>query len=529
MTAITHTVAFEGITAHPVEVQCAVSGGVPSFQIVGLPQKAVSEARERIRLALSALSISLPSKRIIVNLSPADMPKDGAHYDLPIAIAVLSALGMIAPDDAAQTLSLGELSLNGKLKPVKGCLPAAVQAGADHCQLICPAPCGSEAAWVAATKVIAPADLSALIYHFNGNAVIAPALPGQLKVETSPKDMAEVKGQERAKRALEIAAAGRHHVLLCGPPGSGKSMLAARLSSILPPLSADEALEVSMIHSLAGLLEKGGITATRPFRAPHHTSSMAAIVGGGRNAGPGEISLAHHGVLFMDEFPEYARGVLETLRQPLETGEVIIARANAHIKYPCKFMLIAAANPCKCGYLADSMRACSRAPHCGDEYMGRISGPLMDRFDLVLDVPPVSFCELEQETNTAESSASIAARISAARDIQSKRYQNANGISVNADAEGAVLSKAAPLKTEAKELLKKATERLNLSVRSFHRIQRISRTIADLEGADDIERVHIAEAISYRPSHIPSYARKKRNAAEASQPATMAMPKDKRP
>jgi len=358
MTALAYTVAFDGIDAKLVEVQCAVSPGMPGFAIVGLPDKAVSEARERVRAALSHLAIALPSKKITINLSPADMPKEGSHFDLPIAMALLAALDILPQDDVAATVALGELSLNGDLVPVIGALPAAMAAVADDRTLLCPAACGPEAAWVDAARVIAPRSLTAAIQHYTGQSPLAPAVAGEVTTQSQSADMAEVKGQERAKRALEIAAAGRHHLLMVGSPGSGKSMLSKRIPGILPPMTPLEALETSMIHSLAGVLEEGGINRTRPFQEPHHTASPAAIIGGGRTAKPGQISLAHNGVLFLDEFPEFPRGVLETLRQPIEMGEVIVARANAHVKYPCRFMLVAAANPCKCGYLADPARAC---------------------------------------------------------------------------------------------------------------------------------------------------------------------------
>jgi magnesium chelatase family protein len=309
--------------------------------------------------------------------------------------------------------------------------------------------------------------------------------------------LAEVKGQERAKRALEIAAAGRHHMMMVGTPGAGKSMLAARIPSILPMLTPAEALETSMIHSLSGLLDDGGISRTRPFREPHHTASMAAIVGGGRSAKPGEISLAHNGVLFMDEFPEFTRTVLETLRQPLETGEVMIARANAHVKYPCKFMLVAAANPCKCGFLSDPARACGRVPQCGDDYLGRISGPLMDRFDLRVDVPPVSVRDLDLPAS-AEGSRDVAARVAAARDIQTQRFAERDAMRVNADAEGATLEAIATPDAEGKALLLRAADHFGLSARGYHRVLRVARTIADLDASTDVRAPHIAEAISYR-------------------------------
>ena len=353
MVARAYTVAFQGVEARLVEVQCAIAAGLPAFNLVGLPDKAVSEAKERVRAAMTAMGLALPAKRITVNLSPADLPKEGSHFDLPIALAVLAAMEVLPQDEVAAQVALGELSLDGSLIPVIGALPAALAAAEADCGLICPAACGAEAAWVGAVEVIAPKTLLALVNHFTGRAALAPAQPGTVDGPATLKDLAEVKGQEKAKRALEIAAAGRHHLLMVGPPGSGKSMLAARLPGILPPLEPAEALETSMIHSLAGLLDEGGISRTRPFRTPHHTASMAAIVGGGRGAKPGEISLAHHGVLFLDELPEFPRTVLETLRQPIETGDVVVARANAHVRYPCRFMLVAAANPCRCGHLAD--------------------------------------------------------------------------------------------------------------------------------------------------------------------------------
>lgn len=497
MVALAYTVAFDGIEARMVEVQCAVSPGMPAFSIVGLPDKAVSEARERVRAAMSAMAIALPSKRITINLSPADMPKEGSHFDLPIALAVLAALDVIPAEDVAATVALGELSLDGSLVPVVGALPAAMAASDGDRTLLCPHACGAEAAWVDAVKVIAARSLADTVAHFNGRGVIAPARAGEVQMNKTCRDLAEVKGQERAKRALEIAAAGRHHLLMVGAPGSGKSMLASRIAGIMPPLSAAEALETSMIHSLAGLLDEGGINRDRPFREPHHTASMAAIVGGGRGAKPGEISLAHNGVLFMDEFPEFPRTVLETLRQPIETGEVVVARANAHVRYPCRFMLVAAANPCKCGYLSDPARACARVPVCGEDYLGRISGPLMDRFDLRVEVPPVAYTDLDLPA-TGEATSEIASRVATARAVQSQRYADAPHMWANADAEGTVLEDVARPDTEGSALLSKVAERFGLSARGYHRVLRVARTIADLDHSDTVRHPHIAEAVGYR-------------------------------
>ena len=497
MSVRAHTVAFEGVEARPVEVQCALSAGMPSFAIVGLPDKAVSEARERVRAALLALGLALPAKRIVVNLAPADMPKEGSHFDLPIALALLAALAIVPPDLVEETVALGELSLDGTLIPVIGALPAALTAAESDRRLICPRDCGPEAAWVGATQVIAADTLQAVLRHLTGERPIAPARPGEATTPASARDMRDVKGQDRAKRAFEIAAAGRHHILMVGPPGAGKSMLAARLPGLLPPLTPVEALETSMIHSLAGLIDAGGLSMTAPFQEPHHTASMAAIVGGGRGAKPGQISLAHNGVLFMDEFPEFPRGVLETLRQPIETGQVVVARANAHVRYPCRFMLVAAANPCRCGHLFDAARACGRAPNCGDDYMGRISGPLLDRFDLRLEVPAVTLDDLDRAEG-GESSARIAERVAAARAVQARRFDAVPDVRVNAEAEGALLEDIAAPDAEGRALLTQAAARYGLTARGYHRVLRVARTIADLAGSETVRRPHLAEALAYR-------------------------------
>ena len=500
MVARAYTVAFEGVEARTVEVQCAITPGLPAFSVVGLPDKAVSEARDRVRTALSSMAIALPSKRITINLSPADMPKEGSHFDLPIALALLAALEIIPKDAVEAVCALGELSLDGTLIAVVGALPAAMAAAEEDRALLCPKASGAEAAWVGAVQVIGAATLADVVRHYTGQAPLPACEPGEVQEDRSLRDLRDVKGQERAKRALEIAAAGRHHMMLIGTPGSGKSMLAARLPGLLPPLSATEALETSMIHSLAGLLDEGGISRARPFREPHHTASMAAIVGGGRRAGPGEISLAHNGVLFMDEFPEFPRTVLETLRQPIETGEVMVARANAHVKYPCRFMLMAAANPCKCGYLSDPARACSRAPLCGEDYLGRISGPLMDRFDLRIEVPPVAFSDLDLPPS-GDTSATVAARIAAARQIQQHRYRDLPEVHLNADIDGKTLEDFATPDAEGRALLGKVAEKFGLSARGYHRVLRVARTVADLDGAEQVRRPHVAEAVSYRLSH----------------------------
>lgn len=412
-------------------------------------------------------------------------------------MALLAALYILPRDAVAEVLSLGELSLDGTLVPVSGALPAAVTAAAEGLTLLCPRDRGPEAAWVDAARVIAPTSLAAAIQHFTGQKPLPPAEAGTVAESADPHDLSDVRGQERAKRALEIAAAGRHHMMLVGPPGSGKSMLARRLPSLLPPLEPGEALETSMIDSLAGLIDAGGISRVRPFQEPHHTASMAAIVGGGKGARPGQISLAHNGVLFMDEFPEFARPVLETLRQPIETGDVVIARANAHIRYPCRFLLVAAANPCRCGQLADPARPCPRAPACGDEYMARISGPLMDRFDLHIDVPAVDLADLDLPRG-GENSATVAARVRAARDRQTARYAGEPEMRVNADATGPLLDRIAAPEGEGKALLLKAADRFGPTARGYHRVLRVACTIADLDECDAVGTAHVAEALSFR-------------------------------
>lgn len=497
MVAVAYSVAFDGVEARLVEVQAAVAPGLPAFTVVGLPDKAVSEARERIRAAFAAMSVAMPAKRVTVNLSPADLPKEGSHFDLPIALAILAALEVVPAEELAHVVSLGELALDGRLVAVTGALPAALAAGEEQRTLICPPACGAEAAWVGAVPVVAPEGLRQVVDHLTGRAPVAPAAPGRMRPRKPMPDMADVRGQDRAKRALEIAAAGRHHLLMVGPPGAGKSMLAARLPGLMPELTPAEALETSMIQSLAGLLGDGGISREAPYRDPHHTASMAAIVGGGRGARPGEISLAHNGVLFLDELPEFPRQVLETLRQPLETGEVVVARANAHVRYPCRFLLIAAANPCRCGHLADAARACARAPQCGADYMGKLSGPLMDRFDLRIEVPPVAIETLDRPPQ-GESSSVIAGRVAAARAIQAARFADHPGVRVNADAAGPVLDVIAEPDAEGRTLIQRAADRLGLSARGYHRILRAARTIADLDQSRHVRAPHLAEAISYR-------------------------------
>lgn len=473
-------------------VQVQLTSGQPAFAIVGLPDKAVSEAKERVRAALCAVGLGLPTKRITVNLAPADLPKEGSHYDLAIALAVLMEMGA-APKDAADGFAvMGELGLDGDIAAVAGALPAAVAANAQGLGLICPATSGPEAAWAGGdAQILAPKSLIQLVNHFKGTQVLSPPVPGELSDTEMIPDLKDVKGQETAKRALEIAAAGGHNLLMVGPPGAGKSMLAARLAGLLPPLAPSEMLEISMIQSLAGLLEGGRLTRTRPFRAPHHSASMAAMIGGGVRAKPGEASLAHQGVLFLDELPEFAGQVLDGLRQPLETGDVLIARANFHVRYPARFQLVAAMNPCKCGFGKASGRACGRGPNCEEVYQARISGPLLDRMDITIELPAVTAAELAAPA-TGESTADIAIRVARARELQSARGAS------NAAVPDAALHQSATPDAEGASLLSRAAEALNLSARAYTRILRVSRTLADLDGGGGVKRRHIAEAVSFR-------------------------------
>lgn len=498
MAVLAHTVAFQGMEARHVEVQCHLSAGMPSFALVGLPDKAVAESKERVRAAMNAIGLALPPKRITVNLAPADLPKEGAHYDLPIALALLAALEIAPADDVARATAMGELALDGRLGKVPGALPAALAAAEADRDFICPASCGPEAALIAAVRVIAPETLLSLINHLTGKSALAPPTPAGPGNEGPVKDLADVKGQEGARRALEVAAAGGHNLLMVGPPGAGKSMLAERLPGVLPPMDPAEALEVSMIHSVAGLIEEGRIPRRRPYFDPHYGASMAAMVGGGRKAAPGQISLAHCGVLFLDELPEFARPVLESLRQPMETGEALIARANAHVRYPARFQLLAAMNPCRCGHLSDPSMACSRAPNCGLDYQARISGPLLDRMDVQIELPGVTPKDLS-DAPKGEPSAPVAARVAKARAAQAARFAaSGSRLRVNAELQGEALEAAAAPDAEGRTLLDRAAEALRLTGRGYHRVMRLARTIADLDGAEGVRKRHVAEAVSYR-------------------------------
>jgi magnesium chelatase family protein len=496
------TVAFEGIDARGVDVQVQVAPGLPAFIIVGLPDKAVSEAKQRVRAALVASGLALPARRITINMAPADLPKEGSHYDLPIALGLMAAIGAIPHDALAGFVVLGELGLDGSIAPVAGVLPAAIAANARGEGLICPAVCGPEAAWASPEiEIIAAQSLIQLANHFKGTQVLARPAPTIREFDGAPLDLKDIKGQESAKRALEIAAAGGHNLLMIGPPGAGKSMLAARLPSILPPLTPAELLDVSMIASVAGEIEGGALTNQRPFRAPHHSASMPSLVGGGARAKPGEISLAHHGVLFLDELPEFAPQVLDALRQPLESGTVSIARVNQRITYPARCMLVGAMNPCRCGRATEPGFMCRRAANarCAAEYQARLSGPLLDRIDLQIEVPAVTAADLILPAPT-EGSREIAARVARARDVQTARYASLGLAHVrsNAQAQGPVLEDIARLDSSGVALMRDAADAMRLSARGFHRVLRVARTLADLDGAATVGRIHLAEALSYR-------------------------------
>lgn len=500
MVARVTTVAFNGIEALPVDVQVMIAPGKMGMSIVGLADKAVAESRERVQAALHACGLSMPVKRVTVNLAPADLPKEGSHYDLPIAVGLMVAMGLLPEDVGQDYIILGELSLDGSIAAVNGVLPAAMAAVALDKGLICPEKCGPEAAWAGTDiEILAPSNLLALVNHFKGTQILSRPTPRQYVIQDNLPDLADIKGQEVAKRALEVAAAGCHNLLFVGPPGAGKSMLAQRLPSILPPLDARELLDVALIASIAGETTNGSVSVHRPFRAPHHSASMAAMVGGGLRARPGEVSLAHNGVLFLDEFPEFSPQVLDSLRQPLESGECVVARANHHVSYPAHIQLVAAMNPCRCGMAGEPGHICAKGPRCQADYQARISGPLLDRIDLRIDVPALSALDLMKPAK-AEPSHVVAARVAKARMIQSNRFSALGlpNIRTNGECPANIIEQIAVCDAGATALLRDVSEKMRLSARAYHRVLKVARTIADLAGAKRLNRHHLAEAISYR-------------------------------
>lgn len=505
MVAKVKTFTILGMETIDINVEVKLSAGIVAFNIVGLPDKAVNEAKERIRAAINSMGVSFPAKRLTINLSPADITKEGSYLDLPMALGLLVEMNLIEQETIDKYIVVGELSLDGTINSVNGILPIAMGAVGKNLGLICSSNCAKEALWANENlNIIAVDNILTLVNFLNGKCNIDKPILNRLIKSENYLDLKDVYGQIQAKRALEIAAAGGHNLLMIGPPGTGKSMLAQRILGILPNLTAQEILEINIIHSVAGKIINGELITKRPFFDPHHSCSMAAMVGGGSKPKPGQISLAHNGILFLDELPEFPRQVLDSLRQPLETGKISVARALQNVTYPAEFQLIAAMNPCRCGLIGDVKKQCKRVPVCAQEYQNKISGPILDRFDLFVDVPKVDIFKEKERAINNESSSSVKIRVEKARQNQLKRYANSqkNKRKTNATATNTDIEKYMSLNSECENILKMADKIYNLSLRSYNKIIKVARTIADLSNSDDIKENHITEALMFKQTEF---------------------------